>query len=164
MLDGTVWGRDAAGRIISFGSPLPGYLTGHGTYHATGLLPLLGWAYVALGDTSPADVLVAAGLEESSAAGLRLSQAQWTTLKGTSLARQERWTEAEAAFEDALALCGGIAYPYGEGQVRYEQGRMWRAREEPERARDTFKHALETFRRLGAKPYVALTEAALGEA
>jgi tetratricopeptide (TPR) repeat protein len=161
LLDGTVWEKDAAGGIITVATPLPGYLTGHGTHHATGLLPLLGWAYVALGETSTADVLVASGLEEAAAAGLRLSQAEWTTLKGASLACQERWVEAEATLDDALALCRGISYPYGEGMVRYEQGCMWQAKGDPEWAQDAYETALSIFRRLGATPYVTLTEAAL---
>jgi class 3 adenylate cyclase/tetratricopeptide (TPR) repeat protein len=162
LLDKSELERDAEGRIIAAGTPLPGYLTGHGTYHATGLLPLLGWANVALGDTSAADALATAGIEQAAAEGLRLSLAEWTELKGASLARQERWTEAETAFDDALALYRGIPYPYGEGRLLYEMGRMLVSKGELERARNSFESALSIFRALGARPYAAVTEEALG--
>jgi class 3 adenylate cyclase/tetratricopeptide (TPR) repeat protein len=163
LLDQSEIEQDSEGRISTAGTPLPGYLTGHGTYHATGLLPLLGWAYVAMGDTAAVDSLTVAGIEQAAAEGLRLSLAQWTGLKGASLARQEQWSESEAAFDDALALCRGISYPYGEGRLLYEVGRMWGSRGEPERARNTFERALSIFRQLGARPYTALTEEALGK-
>jgi tetratricopeptide (TPR) repeat protein len=163
LLDRSELERDAEGRITAAGTPLPGYLTGHGTYHATGLLPLLGWAYVAQGDTAAVDALAAAGIEQAAADGLRLSLAEWTGLKGASLARQEQWTEAEAAVDAAVALYRGIPYPYGEGRLLYEMGRLWASRGEQERARNTFESALSIFRHLGARPYAALTEEALGQ-
>jgi class 3 adenylate cyclase/tetratricopeptide (TPR) repeat protein len=163
LLTGPEIERNANGRIISAGTPLAGYLTGHGTFHATGVLPLLAWAYVATGDTAAADALSSAGIEQSEAVGLRLSLAEWIGLKGASLADRERWPEAEAAFEESLTLCRGIPYPYGEGRTLYELGRMWMSRGEPERARLTFESALNIFRRLGARPSIASTEEALSQ-
>lgn len=153
--------RDPNGRIVSIGTPLPGYLTGHGTFHATGVLPLLGWAYAATGDTAAANALSSAGIEFAAANGLRLSLAEWYGIKGASLARREQWTEAEAAFDQAVTLCRDIPYPYGEARMLYQLGYMWQARGEPERAQSAFERALTIFRQLGARPYIALTEEAL---
>lgn len=163
LLAGPEFKRDANGRIISAGAPLPGYLTGHGTFHPTGLLPLLGWAYISTGDTAAANALASAGIELAEAEGLRLSLAEWSGLKGAGLARQERWPEAEAAFEEALSLCRDIPFPYGEGRTLYEIGRMGEARGEPEQARSAFEGALSIFRQLGARPYIALTQEALSK-
>ncbi len=163
LLTGPEVKRDPNGRVISVGAPPPGSLTGHGTFHATGVLPLLGWAYTATGDTAAADALASAGIELATANGLRLSLAEWNGLKGASLARQQRWAEAEAAFEQALSLCHGIPYPYDEGCMLYEFGRMWEVRGEREQARSNLELALGIFRRLGAQPYIALTEEALSK-
>ena len=67
------------------------------------------------------------------------------------------------AFDQALALCHGISYPYGEGRFLYEQGCMWMASGEPGPAHTAFESALNIFRRLGARPYITLTEEALSK-
>ena len=162
LLDDGAFQRDDTGRIIAAPTRLPGYLARYGPYHATGALPLLGWACLALGDTASVDMLTAAGIEGATGEGLRLLQGEWRGLEAVSAARQGRWSEAEASSVEALALQHAIPYPYGEGRLLYELGRVWASSGEPERARDYFERALAIFQRLGARPYATLAEAALG--
>lgn len=75
--------------------------------------------------------------------------------------QQERWDEAAGTLEKALALVRPMPYPYAEARILHEYGTLYIRKEEPDRARERFRAALDIFRRLGASKDAGRTERAL---
>ena len=86
---------------------------------------------------------------------LRMEAAVWI--------RQQRWDEAEAALEEALALARPMPYPYAEAKALATYGDLLVASGHPERARDQYDAALAILRPLGEVPYTERIERALAE-
>jgi len=75
--------------------------------------------------------------------------------------QQQRWDEAQQAYEEAASLARGFPYPLAEGAALYEHGLLHVRRGELEQARGRLEESLAIFRQLAARPYVERAELAL---
>jgi hypothetical protein len=75
--------------------------------------------------------------------------------------RQGHWAEAAHIVEEGLALARAMPYPYAEARLLSFDGRRLAAQGEAGPARERLEATLATFRRLGARTDVVLTEQAL---
>jgi len=77
--------------------------------------------------------------------------------------QQHRWDEAQAALEEAIALCRAMPYPYAEAKALYVYGLLHQAKGEPTQARERLEAALAILNRLGERLYAEQVEQALAE-
>jgi tetratricopeptide (TPR) repeat protein len=79
------------------------------------------------------------------------------------MAVDRRWVQVDTVFEEAVSLARSMPYPYAEARALFEWGKALDEKGEPEKARERLQDALAIFHRLGAKPYIELTEQALND-
>jgi tetratricopeptide (TPR) repeat protein/transcriptional regulator with XRE-family HTH domain len=136
------------------------------------LLPYLARAHAELGDLATAEHMLRAGIAQARVQQHRLALVDLLMVYGMVLGmqsmkgmqeRQDKWEEAARTFEEAIALARSMTYPFAEGRVLYEQGRMHRDAEELPSARARLEEARAIFRRLGAHPDAERVERALAE-
>jgi len=125
------------------------------------LLPRLAWAYLEAGAVEDARRLTMQTVERLRAQRSHIWLADALNAQGVIMARTGRGEEARSAFEEAVALCHAMPYPYAEVRVLYEYGRMHALRGEEEPACQRLEEALAISRRLRARPYIERTEQAL---
>ncbi|GAC1321053.1 MAG: adenylate/guanylate cyclase domain-containing protein [Chloroflexota bacterium] len=133
--------------------------------HVAGMLSTLACAYVALGQTDRAEEMVMQGLTIARQRGHSLHIPAVLRVHGIILAGQERWEEAENAFQESISLAHSMPFPYATALALHECGHMHRQRGNPEQAGKHLSEALGIFRHLGATRDMTRTEqelAALG--
>jgi len=94
----------------------------------------------------------------------RAHEHQWIPERvfAAALARQGLWDDATSHFEQVRALTRHVGYPYAEGLVQYEWGRVLLERSDRrEEALQRVEEACAIFQRLGAKPLLARAQALL---
>ena len=123
--------------------------------------PVLAEAYLAVGDEIRADELVTERIERFRQQQRRRSLANWLRIQGKVRFQQQRWGDAQQAYEEAASLAHALPYPHAEAAALYESGVLHRQRGEIEQARDRLEEALASFRHLAARPDVERTEHAL---
>src|SRR5262249_4432256 len=104
----------------------------------TELLPLLAWATLDSGESAEAGVVLSACLRRAREQEARSVLPDALRVQARLEMRCARWAKAEAALDEALALCRSIGYPYAEARVLYEYGQLYLQRGEPDRARERF--------------------------
>ena len=129
----------------------------------TGSLPTVAWAHLELGDLAEARSLARRGMERAVAEHAAVDLLAAERVFAAAAGRQCLCEEAEAHFKQALALARQIQYPYGQGLILYEWGRMLLAQGNRPQALGHLAGARDIFERLGALPYLRRTEALLSE-
>jgi tetratricopeptide (TPR) repeat protein len=129
----------------------------------TFLLPRLAWAQLGRGEIAQALSLATEAVQRARTQHYHLALADALRVQGVVMAVDRRWVEADALFEEAVSLARSMPYPYAEARALFEWGRALDAKGEPEKARERLQDALAIFHRLGAKPYIELTEQALND-
>jgi tetratricopeptide (TPR) repeat protein len=67
--------------------------------------------------------------------------------------RWQRWEDARAALDEAIAMSRDMPYPYAEAKALYVYGQLHAAMGEPGRAREKYEQALSICDRLGEGLY-----------
>jgi tetratricopeptide (TPR) repeat protein len=124
------------------------------------LLPLLAWAAADLGEDTQAAALLARSFERAGQ-HYRLVAVEAYRTQAWLCIRQQRWDEAQAALEEALARCRAMPAPYAEAKALAVYGRLHRAKGEPALARERLETALAILQRLGERLYAEQVEQAL---
>jgi tetratricopeptide (TPR) repeat protein/transcriptional regulator with XRE-family HTH domain len=127
------------------------------------LWTLLAWAAVDLGMEAQADTYLQQALQRARTYDLRFALVAPLRTQAWLAIRQERWTDALAALEEALGLCRAMPYPYAEAKALYVSGLLHRARGKPDRACERWKEALAICNRLGEGLYRPYIERALAD-
>jgi tetratricopeptide (TPR) repeat protein len=127
--------------------------TGEETYTTWALRPVLAWAHLERGKEGRAGELVEQALAAARAAGVRLILADVLGVQALLAAQHGRWQEAEAALEEALALCRAMPHPYAEAKALWISGQVEAGRGDPAAARTRFTAALLICYRLGEGLY-----------
>jgi adenylate cyclase len=125
------------------------------------VFPSLAWARLEVGAVERAAEVVIETIRRARAEEQRFYLLEALRVQGMVLTRQERFEEAERAFQEGLELARSLPVPYAEARILYQQGLLDQQRGEPEQARERLKEALGIFRRLGAVKDVERTEQAL---
>jgi tetratricopeptide (TPR) repeat protein len=125
------------------------------------VLPTLAWACLQTGDTARGEEIAARATAQARAEHDQRNLVEALRVQGLVMSRQERWSEAEQCFGEALSLVERMPYPYARGRVLYDYGLMCRDQGELTKARELLTAALAVFRRLGARPHSERTERAL---
>jgi tetratricopeptide (TPR) repeat protein/transcriptional regulator with XRE-family HTH domain len=125
----------------------------------TFLLPRLAWAKLELGKGDEADRISAEAVERGWSQDYHLALTDGLRVRGAVLASQDRWDEARQVFEAGVSLTRSMPYPYAEGRLLAEWGRMEMDR--PDVARQLLEEALVIFQQLGARPYIQRTDKVL---
>ncbi|HEY8686790.1 MAG TPA: AAA family ATPase [Chloroflexota bacterium] len=120
--------------------------------------PVLAEAYLNVGDVTKAESLVQQRVHRFRTQNHRRALALWLRVQGMVLGCQQLSDAAEKAFFEALEFAQKMPYPYAEGRIRYELGRLYIQLGRPEQARDQLESALSIFRHLGARPDAERTE------
>jgi len=129
----------------------------------TGLLALLAWMYLQVGDEIQAEILVEQDITARGAQANPRYLAFALMIKGWLRLRQGRWQDATDALDEALAHCRAMPYPHGEAQALYVYGQLHAAKSEPNLAREQYQAALAICARLGEGLYRPRIERALAE-
>src|SRR5262249_25753448 len=116
------------------------------------------------GRGGPGRAVGGAGARSGAGRGLQLILVDALGVGALVAVRQGRWQEAEAALEEALALCQAMLYLYAEAKVLYVYGQLDAARGEPEQAQKRFIAALTICDQLGEGLYRPHIERTLVEA
>jgi tetratricopeptide (TPR) repeat protein len=125
------------------------------------LLANLAWAQLNIGDPVLAGETVGRALQLADLQHQRLWLPHLLHVQGMILTRQERWDEADRAFEEAISMARSMPYPYVEGLVLHTKGLMFNQQGLDAQAQCALDKALGIFRRLGAHKDIELTESAL---
>jgi tetratricopeptide (TPR) repeat protein/transcriptional regulator with XRE-family HTH domain len=110
------------------------------------------WALLELGEVTEAEMLIGQALTVISGGDLH-SRTTALRIQAMVFMRQQRWDEAHAVIESALALARSLRYPYGEARNIYVAGLLHRTEGEPELARGCFEQALAICDELGERLY-----------
>lgn len=125
------------------------------------LLPVLAWAYLENGNAARAAELASEAVDRATAQENALALVDGLRVQGMVLAGEERWAEAEHAFEESASLAHRMPYPYVEARALYEWGTIDAGRRQLGQAHERLQTALGIFQRLGAARDVERTEQAL---
>lgn len=117
-----------------------------------------GWALLSRDRPEEAEAIVRGMLEVARARRQDVNLPEYHQLLGAALAAQGRIAEAREEFDAGLALARYMGMPFEEGTLLYHSGLAMLAAGDLEEGRQQFREALEIFQRLGAAPYVELTE------
>jgi tetratricopeptide (TPR) repeat protein len=128
---------------------------------ATELLPLLAWATLDSGDDAEAEVLLSTCLRRMQEQEAHIVVPDVLCVQARLERQRERWTEAEAALDEALTLCRSMAYPYAEVKVLYECGLLHMQQGEAKPACECFDAALAICSRLIERLYAQKIEETL---
>jgi tetratricopeptide (TPR) repeat protein len=150
---------DALGRL----GPLLEVPEGREGIDATPLLPLLAWAHLEASDRHRAVAVAAEALDRCYREQHQLALLDALRVQALLEIRQERWDEAAAALDEALALARPMPFPYAEAKALYVYGHLHHAKGEPLRARACYEQGLAICNRLGERLYAERIERALVE-
>jgi tetratricopeptide (TPR) repeat protein len=126
-------------------------------------LPVLARAHLDMGEVEKAQHIVSDAVRQAREENIRMILGEALRVQGVVLSQQGDCEKAELSFQEALSLAEAISCPYAAGRTLYEYGTMLLRVGNPEAARRRLEDALTIFRRLGARPYVELTEHTLAE-
>jgi tetratricopeptide (TPR) repeat protein len=129
---------------------------------ALAALPVLARANLDMGEIESAQRIVGDAVGQARERDIRMILAEALRVQGVVLSQQGNCEEAEASFQEALTLAETISCPYAAGRTLYEYGITLLRTGGAEAARSRLEEALTIFRRLGARPYVELTESIRG--
>jgi tetratricopeptide (TPR) repeat protein len=127
------------------------------------LLPLLVWAHLDLSKVEAAQMLATQTVARLRTQHDQLNLVDALRMEAIVHIRQQRWDEAEAALQEALALAREMPYPYAEAKVLSIYGDLLVASSQPEQAREQYEAALTILRSLGEVPFAERIERALAE-
>jgi len=125
------------------------------------VLPLLGWAYLALGWEEQAAATTAASVARAREAECRLGLVDALRVCALFHITHARWGEAEEALQETLALTRAMPYPHAKAKALSVYGQLHAAKGESEQARERYEQALAICDRLGEGLYRPHIEAAL---
>jgi tetratricopeptide (TPR) repeat protein/transcriptional regulator with XRE-family HTH domain len=117
----------------------------------TGLLPILGWAYLELGDMASAVEMAAQAVRRARSQSHRLAWVDALRVLAMAAMRRQAWAEARQALDEGLSMARAMPYPYAEARLLHVYGLIHAQVGEPEPARACLEAALVIFRRLGAR-------------
>ena len=126
----------------------------------TGTDSTLAWACIECGEYDAADELIRQGVAHVGA-GSPYQSLQWLSLLGRLRAAQGRWSEARAAFEQALTQARDAKFVLGEALILYSYGDMLARRGDSPAARTTLMEARSLFDRIHARFYIHFVDRAL---
>jgi tetratricopeptide (TPR) repeat protein len=127
------------------------------------LLPLLSWAYLALGDLERACRIADDAVRRATSEKRRLYLVEALRVQAMAAIRQKRCRDAARILEEGLSLARSMPYPYGEARLLYEYGMMQTQERNIQQAGERLEEALAIFSRLGAKKDLERTQQALAE-
>jgi tetratricopeptide (TPR) repeat protein len=125
------------------------------------LLPLLSWAYLALGDLERACRIADDAVRRATSEKRRLYLVEALRVQAMAAIRQKRCRDAARILEEGLSLARSMPYPYGEARLLYEYGMMQTQERNIQQAGERLEEALAIFSRLGAKKDLERTQQAL---
>jgi tetratricopeptide (TPR) repeat protein len=127
------------------------------------VLPLLAWAHLGLGDGDRAASLTQDAIARAKAGPDQLALVEALRVAAMVALQQQRWSDAQIALEEALALCRAMPDPYAEARALYVYGQLDAAQREQESARERFAVALAILDSLGERLYAErVAEAMMG--
>lgn len=126
----------------------------------SGVLALLGWAHLQLGDERQGRTLIAAGVMRASATGLQCVLADALRIQALVQAREGRWTEALADIAEALSIARMLSNPYAEAKTLFVFGQLLIQHNETERGREKLNTARNILQQLGEVLYARTLERA----
>jgi tetratricopeptide (TPR) repeat protein/transcriptional regulator with XRE-family HTH domain len=121
----------------------------------------LAWAALERGDQPQAEKWLAEGHRRAQSEHRQLRLVDALRIQALLCLRQERWSAARDALDEALTSCRAMRYPYGEVKALYVYGRLSAQQGEMEQARERFEAALAICARLGERLYAEQVEQAL---
>jgi tetratricopeptide (TPR) repeat protein len=127
------------------------------------MLALVAWAELALGRIEQATARVAECLVRSRPEHCHFARPDARRVEALLAIAQERWADAQAALDEALAIARAMPYPYAEAKGLYVYGQLHAAEGKPEQAREKYEVALVICARLGEGLYRPYIERALQE-
>jgi tetratricopeptide (TPR) repeat protein len=128
---------------------------------STGLLPLLAWTHIELGDAYEAQAAVQEAVSRARSERHHLALVDALRVQALLDMRYERWKKAAAALDEALSLAGPMPYPYAEAKALLVYGQLHAAQGERAEACDRFIQARAICQQLGEVPYRQRIEQAL---
>src|SRR5262249_16414390 len=115
----------------------------HQETDVTRFLPFLAWAYLELHEEAQAAITVQQPIARARAQRMRPALSDGLRIHALLSLRQQRWDEAQADLEEALALCQSMPYPWAQAKALYVYGQLHQANGEPKQARERWQAALE---------------------
>jgi tetratricopeptide (TPR) repeat protein/transcriptional regulator with XRE-family HTH domain len=125
------------------------------------LLPLMIRADLELGEVEVAEALAIQTVTRLRSHHDHLDLVDALRMEAAVRIQQQRWSEAEAALEEALKLARAMPYPYAEARLLSTYGDLLVASGQVERAREHYKAALAILRPLEEVPYTERIQQAL---
>ena len=135
--------------------------TGRANLAQEQILPLLAWIHLEQGEESQAQELLQQLIEHRRVAQERRHLADALQVQARLEMRWSRWQEAEAALEEALALCRATGSLYAEAKTLYIYGLLHLKQEAFAPSRKRLEEALAILNRLGERLYAQQAEKAL---
>ena len=114
-----------------------------------------------VGDLDGAEDAIAKAVADATHQRLSLALVDALRIQGAIADRRATPEEAEPRLQRAIQLALDISYPWGEARARHELGSLLARQGRAGEARKQLEAASAIFERLGAKPYVARTRAAV---
>jgi len=127
----------------------------------TALLPLLGLAYLDLGNQAQAQTVVSQAIVRAEEEPNRLALVDALRVRAMAAIQQARWQEAEGALEQALAITRAMPYPYAEAKALYVYGLLHVSKSESQLACARLEAALVILKKLGERMYAGHVEQTL---
>jgi tetratricopeptide (TPR) repeat protein len=125
------------------------------------LLPLLAWAYLALGDLERACRIADDAVRRATSEKRRVYLVEALRVQAMAAIWQKRCRDAARILEEGLSLARSMPYPYGEARLLYEYGMMQTQERNTQQAGERLEEAYAIFSRLGAKKDLKRTQQAL---
>lgn len=142
--------------------PLLARGSGYRLSELTGVLALLGWAHLALGDVRQSESYIASSVLRAWDLGQQCALADALRVRAVAAAYQERWEDAWASITEAQSLAHTLPYPYAEAKALVISAQFLMRLHKFERARAQADAAHGILRRLGEQLYDARARYASG--
>jgi tetratricopeptide (TPR) repeat protein len=117
------------------------------------LLPNLAWAQLEMGQMEPAAKTASQAVSQTRAMKMRPMLAAALRIWALAAIRGQRWSEAEAALDEALAIARPMPAPYIEAKVLFTLGQLHTNMGATDQGRERFRRALTLLRPLGERHY-----------
>jgi class 3 adenylate cyclase/tetratricopeptide (TPR) repeat protein len=124
----------------------------------TPLLPMLAWACIQLGDEGMAETLLDRARPQAEAQHHYLALLDVLRIRSLLYTRQERFGEAQAALDQALARARSMPHPYAEAKLLYSYGQLKSSKGDRGAALESLTRAWDICARLGEHLYRAAIE------
>lgn len=128
---------------------------------APGIMALLAWIHLELGEDTQAQELAAQSASRAASEHNRLALIEALRVGAMATIRRGRWQEAESSLNEALSLSHTMQCPYHEARVRYVFGLLGLARGAADQASAQLTAARELLHALGERLYCDYVERAL---